>query len=163
MGDQTGQQRTRSGLLCFRESGLPGTGGIQQRLHQTPAMRRGLLGDVEGRGGHVQWRRGCTYRKTWRTHRELGPRETLNLWCGDQMRVWTVLVTYEPSPPGLLRFSDSVLKTPYLSNTKCLLVSLYIFTIPDLTVPCISPFRASVFLVCTVGDHQDLPCKVARN
>ena len=95
--------------------------------------------------------------------REMGPRETLNLWCGDQMRVWTVLVTYEPSPPGLLRFSDSVLKTPYLSNTKCLLVSLYIFTIPDLTVPCISPFRASVFLVCTVGDHQDLPCKVARN
>ena len=71
---------------------------------------------------------------------EMDPRETLNPWCGDQMRVWTVLVTCEPSPPGLLRFSDSVLKTPYLSNTKGLLVSLYIFTIPDLTMPCISPF-----------------------
>lgn len=82
---------------------------------------------------------------------EMDPRETLNPWCGDQMRVWTVLVTCEPSPPGLLRFSDSVLKTPYLSNTKGLLVSLYIFTIPDLTMPCISPFRASVFLVCKVG------------
>lgn len=34
-----------SGLLCFRESGLPGRGDIQQRLHQTPAMRRGLLGE----------------------------------------------------------------------------------------------------------------------
>lgn len=73
-----------SGLLCFRESGLPGRGGIQQRLHQTPAMRRGLLGDMEGRGGHVQWRRGCTYRKTWRTLRELGL--ALNVWeagCGE--------------------------------------------------------------------------------
>ena len=70
---------------------------------------------------------------------EMGPRETLNLWCGDQMRVWTVLVTCEPSPPGLLRFSDSVLKTPYLSNTKCLLVSLYIY-LQSLTSQCPASF-----------------------
>ena len=56
---------------------------------------------------------------------EMGPRETLNPWCGDQCGCGLYWSPVNPVLPGLLRFSDSVLKTPYLSNTKYLLISLY--------------------------------------
>lgn len=43
--------------------------GAFSRGFMSSGNEEGLLGDMEGRGGHVQWRRGCTYRKTWRTLR----------------------------------------------------------------------------------------------
>ena len=91
---------------------------------------------------------------------EMGPRETLNPWCGDQCGCGLYWSPVNPVLPGLLRFSDSVLKTPYLSNTKYLLISLYNpwphnalhLSFPSLSFPCLQS-----------GGHQDLPCKVARN